>query len=126
MQRRVQQPDGDGQPLHGGEHTLEVGLLHGQDLLEGRRPLLRGFRQDHLPHGGQAVSGHEHVLRAAESDALCPQLTRLGGVVEGVGVSGFTKGDDVHCRAQHHDSDSVGALSGSGKQSPVLIFGFDG
>ena len=42
--------------------------------------------QDHAAHHGQAVLAQEHVLGAAQADALGPELAGVGRVVTGVGV----------------------------------------
>ena len=49
-------------------------------LLDGR------VGQDHAAHDGQAVLAQEHVLGAAQADALGAERARVGGVVAGVGV----------------------------------------
>ena len=42
------------------------------------RALLLALGHDHLPHLGLAVARHEHVLGAAQADALGAELARLG------------------------------------------------
>ena len=42
--------------------------------------------QDHAPHDGQAVLAEEHVLGAAQADALGAELAGVGGVGAVVGV----------------------------------------
>ena len=46
----------------------------------------RRVGQDHLAHHRQAVGGEEHVLGAAQADALGAELAGVGGVFAGVGV----------------------------------------
>ena len=89
VKRRVKQPDSDGQALHRGEDTLKVILLHRQDLVDGCLTLLRSVRGDHLVHGRQTISTEEHVLGAAQPDALGTQLASLGSVggIVGVGLN---------------------------------------
>ena len=70
MQRRVEEPDGHRQAVHGLEDLHEVGPLGHAERLEGRLLLGRGGGQDHPPHDRQAVLGQEHVLGAAQADAL--------------------------------------------------------
>ena len=43
-------------------------------------------REDHLAHHGQALGGHEHVLGAAQPDALGAELARPARVLGRVGV----------------------------------------
>ena len=86
MQRRVEQPDRDRQPGHRLEDRLEVGLLEREEPVERvAAPGLVG-REDHLLHDGQPLLAEEHVLGAAEPDALRSELAGLRGVVGVVGV----------------------------------------
>ncbi len=63
-----------GQPVHLAEDGLEVAALHRQELRE--RALAAGEvgRQDHLADGVDALGVEEHVLGAAETDALGAEL----------------------------------------------------
>ena len=86
MQRRVEEPDRHRETGHRLEDRLEVPLLHREQQIE-RLPagtLVR--REDHLLHHREALRGHEHVLGAAEADALGTELAGLGGVPGRVGV----------------------------------------
>ena len=86
VQRRIEQPHGDGQPGHDLEQLLEIGALHRQDL--GERGAAPGgvFGEDHLAHGEDALGVEEHVLGAAQADALGAELARLTCIARGVGV----------------------------------------
>ena len=75
-----------GQPVHRLEDLLEVGLLRDAQLLERGGFLLRRVGEDHLAHDREPVGGEEHVLGAAQADALGAERTRVGGVLAGVGV----------------------------------------
>ena len=86
VQRRVEQADRDREAGHRLEDALEVALLHRQQPGERRAARLLGAREDHLAHDRQPVLGHEHVLGAAEADALGAELAGLGGVLGRVGV----------------------------------------
>ena len=86
MQRRVEQPHRDGQAVHGVEDVEEVGLLGGPQPLEGGRLLVGRVGEDHRPHDRQAVLAEEHVLGAAEADALGAEVAGDLGVLAGVGV----------------------------------------
>ena len=70
VEGRVQQADGDGQPVHGPEDLHEVLALHGHELVGPVFPLLRGVGQDHVAHQGQTFRLVEHALGAAQPDAL--------------------------------------------------------
>ena len=86
MQRRVEEAHRDGQAVHGVEDLEEVGLLGRPQLLERGRLLLRGVGEDHRPHDRQAVLAEEHVLGAAQADALGAEVAGDLGVLAGVGV----------------------------------------
>jgi hypothetical protein len=81
VQRRVDQPDDHGQPVHGAEETVEVGTLVRQQGLEALGDDLRVLLvEDHALHVRQAVGLEEHVLGAAQADALGAVLPRAAGV----------------------------------------------
>ena len=86
VQRGVEQADRHGEPDHRLEDPLEVRLLHREDAVERRAAAVDGVREDHLPHHGQPILGHEHVLGAAKADALRAELARLRGVLGRIGV----------------------------------------
>ena len=70
VQRRIEQADRHRQAGHDLEQRLEVGALHRQDL--GERAPAAGLvvGADHLAHGEDAARLEEHVLGAAQADAL--------------------------------------------------------
>ncbi len=85
VQRRVQQPDGDRQPVHGLEELDEVGLLQREKGTECLLALGVGVREDEaLDH--LAPLAEEHVLGAAQADALGAEATGARGVLGVVGV----------------------------------------
>ena len=86
VQRRIEQADGDRQAGHDLEQPDEVLALHRQDLGQRRAPALLVVGQDHLAHRDDAVALEEHVLGAAEADALGAELARLGCVRRRLGV----------------------------------------
>ncbi len=86
VQRRVEQPDRDRQARHRAQDALEVGLLHRQETLERRLAALLVARHDHLADDRQALLRHEHVLGAAEPDALGAEAACALGVLGRVGV----------------------------------------
>jgi hypothetical protein len=91
VQRRVEQADGDRQAFHDREQLDEVGLLEGRDLGQGRAAAGLVVGQDHLAHGGDPGVVEEHVLGAAQADALGAELAGGLGVQRGLGV-----GADLH------------------------------
>ena len=86
VQRRIEQADGHRQAGHDLEQLDEVAALHGQEL--GERPpapvLLVG--EDHLAHGDDAVLVEEHMLGAAEPDAVGAEGARLARIGRRVGI----------------------------------------
>ena len=86
VQRRIEQADGHRQSGHDLEQRLEVGALHGQHL--GERLAAAGLvvGADHLAHGEDAAFLEEHVLGAAEPDALGAELAGLARLARRVGV----------------------------------------
>ena len=86
MERRVEQADRDRQPGHRLEDRLEVGLLEREEPVERVAAALLVAGEDHLLHDGQPLLAEEHVLGAAEADALRAELARLRGVLGVVGV----------------------------------------
>ena len=143
MQRRVQQPHGDGQPLHNGEQLNEVRPLIGQQF--GQRHPAPGFvgGQDHLPHMDDAFGVEEHMFGAAKANALGAEMNggirvlgrfRIGADIEGADVihpfhqlaefTGQFRLDGFHF-AQHNlapravDGDDIAdahGLAGAGKR----------
>ena len=113
VQRRVDQPDDDRQAVHRPEDALEVALLERLELghrgveaadrlgvvvaqrLAGRLPGLGpgglARDEDRVTHDLQSLALAEHVLGAAQPDALRPVAAGLGGLLGLVGV-----GPDPH------------------------------
>ena len=86
VQGRIEQADGDRQSAHDGEERGEVGALHRQELLQGGAAARLVVGEDHLAHGDDAVALEEHVLGAAQADALGAESARRLGVARRVGV----------------------------------------
>ena len=61
---------GHGQAVHRAEDAGEVVALDGQELLEGRAPARLVLGEDHLAHRRDPLVAEEHVLGAAQADAL--------------------------------------------------------
>ena len=91
VQRRVEQTDGDGQPRHHLEQAHKVRALFGQQLGERHATPLLVLGQDHLAHGGNPRRFKEHMLGAAQPDALRAEFARDLGVGGGFGI-----GADLH------------------------------
>ncbi len=81
VKRRIQKPDRHRQPLHDLEQLDEIRPLHRQQLRERGAAGLLVFGQDHLAHGADAGFLEEHVLGAAEADALGAELDRGARIV---------------------------------------------
>ena len=86
MQRRIEQADRDRQALHDLEQLDEVAALHRQDLGERRAARLFLVGEDHLAHGADAVLIEEHVLGAAQPDALGAVFQRGARVRRRIGI----------------------------------------
>ncbi len=89
MQRRVEQADGDRQPLHLAEEAEEVPLLHRQDLGQSALAAFEVFGEDHLAHRHDPLPFEEHVLGAAQADPLGAELA--GDLGESWGVSALVR-----------------------------------
>ena len=85
VQRRVEQAHGDGQAVHRLEDLDEVGALQRQQLVEDDLPLLVALGQDEALDE-LAPLAEEHVLGAAQADALGPEAASAGGIRRVVGV----------------------------------------
>ena len=99
VQRRIEQPDGDRQPVHRLEDADEVLALQRQQLLQLGRLLLVGVGQDQ-PLDQLAPLAEEHVLGAAQPDALRAEAAGARGILRVVGV-----------RAHRHAARAVGVAS---------------
>ncbi len=62
---------------HGPEDAGEVVALHRQQLRQRLLAAGRVVRQDHLAHRRDALAAEEHVLGAAQADALGAELIAL-------------------------------------------------
>ncbi len=80
MQRRVEQPDRHRAAVHRLEQAVEIALLQRQQLVERRTArLVVVDLHDHPAHLRLPVGGHEHVLGAAEADALGAEAPARAG-----------------------------------------------
>jgi hypothetical protein len=91
----VEQADRHRPALHDVEQPLEVALLQRGERAERGLAALVGVREDRVDHLLVAVLAEEHVLRAAQADALGAELPRLGGVLGRVGVGAHAEAAQV-------------------------------
>ena len=92
MEWGIEEADGDRGALCGLEHADEVVALVGEEFLEGFGAGFGFFGDDHLAEGGDAVAFEEHVLGAAEADALGTEVSCSCDILGCVGV-----GADLEC-----------------------------
>ena len=84
VERRIEEADGDRQPVHLAEDADEVPRWCGRSFARrSRGPHV--VREDHLAHRTDALLVEEHVLGAAEADALGAERARSARRA-GVGV----------------------------------------
>ncbi len=86
VERRIEKADRHRPAFHGLEDPDEILALVGQDLRERGPALLDGLGHDHLAHRLDALRIEEHVLGAAEPDALGAEHHRLVRVLGPVRV----------------------------------------
>ena len=86
VQRGIKQAHRHGVSFHHLEEALEVAALDGQQLRQRHAAARLVVGQDHLAHGLDAVALEEHVLRAAQADALRTERERLLGILRRIGV----------------------------------------
>ena len=91
MQRRIQEADRDRSTLHGLVQALEVALLERDQLVQGSFSLLSGIGEDHLADLRDTVRVEEHVLGSGQTDALCAEADRIGGVCRGICIRADVK-----------------------------------
>ena len=95
MQRRVEQPDRDGQPVHdASSSSTKSARCSGSSASSAAVARLVGVGEDH-PLDEHAPVAEEHVLGAAQPDALGPEATRPRRVVAGVGVRAHPQAPDA-------------------------------
>ena len=91
VQRRIEQPDRDGQSLHRFEDSFEIAPLNRQQLRQGATPACFVRCHDHLAHQCDAIALEEHVLGAAQPDAFRAELARALGVAWDIGVGAYAE-----------------------------------
>ncbi len=115
VQRRIEQADGHRQALHDAEQLDEIVALHGQDLGQRRAAPLDGLGHDHLAHGDDAAAVEEHMLGAAEPDALGAEAARHAGIVRRLGVGAHLH-PPVLVRPDHQLGEIAGELGLDGRR----------
>ena len=109
VQRRIEQTDRHRQAGHRLEDALEVRLLHRQQLVERGAALVpRRAARIIARTTGRRSLGHEHVLGAAEADALGAELARLRA---SGGVSAFARTPRRRIPSAHASSVSKSPLT---------------
>mmetsp|Transcript_8935 Transcript_8935/g.13331 ORF Transcript_8935/g.13331 Transcript_8935/m.13331 type:complete len:445 (+) Transcript_8935:150-1484(+) len=78
VERRVQETDGDGESGHGIQDAIEGGPLEWKEVRKGALLGLVVLREDHAANFRKVVE--EHVLRAAETNALGTLLPGFHGI----------------------------------------------
>jgi hypothetical protein len=86
MQWRIEKPDGHRQAVHDGEQFDEVGALHRQQLGQRRTSRFLVLGENHLAHRADAILLEEHMLGAAQPDALGAEFDGSLRVRRRVGV----------------------------------------
>ena len=86
VQRRVQQTNRDRKALHFFVKTNEVLLLERKQLIQITLPVFARTSQDHLLHDGDTILGEEHMLGAAQADALRAEASGDPRLVRDVGI----------------------------------------
>ncbi len=115
VQRRVEQADRHRQPVHRLEDLGEVVLLDLAQLVERLGLLLRGGGEDHPPDHRQPIRGEEHVLGAAQPDALGAEAAGVVGVLAGVGVGAHAELALAHRVGPFQDRRELGGRFGRGE-----------
>ena len=90
-----------GRPAMARKMPIEVLALEGQQLGQVLLALLGGLGHDHVLHVRQPFLLHEHVLGAAEADALGAELPGLAGILGRVGVGAHPQTADLVGPAEH-------------------------
>ena len=86
MQRRIEQPNRDRQPVHRPEDADEVLPLQREQDVVGLLLLHLVVREDHLAHRADTLLAEEHVLCPAQADALRATLAGVRRLVGRVRV----------------------------------------
>jgi hypothetical protein len=110
VQRRIEQPDRHGQPVHRTEDADEVGVLDRAQLVERACAVGGVAGEDQLAHGEDPRGLEEHVFGSAQADALGTERARDRGVVRRVGVGAHR--EPAHAVGPFHQLDERGTEFG--------------
>ncbi len=119
VQWGVEQTDCHSEAIHSLEDSFEIATLHGEKFSESSTSSFFVGCEDHFTHGFDSVAFEEHVLCAAETDALCAKLAGLSGIVRRIGV-GANESLGVFC-SEVHDCSEVAADFGFGSGHQIVI-----
>ena len=101
MQRRIEQANSDWKSVHRFKNANEVLALQWQKRIE-RLLLLLVAVGENQSFNVLLTLAEEHVLGAAQSDALSPHPASAGSIVGGVGIGTHTK--STHCVGTRDES----------------------
>ena len=101
VQGRIDGADGDRALAHGHEDAFEILALQRQELGERLPAAVHVLGEDHLAHRADLALTEEHVLGAAEADALGAEGNRVGGLIGLIGVGADV--DLAHAVGPLHD-----------------------
>ena len=90
-----------GRPAMASKMPSKSSCWSGSSSASADAAIFGGVGHDHRPHLGLAILGHEHVLGAAQADALGAKLARAGGILGGVGVGTHAEAADLIGPLQH-------------------------
>src|SRR5450432_2301226 len=107
MERRVDEPDDHRLAAHCAEEAVEIAPLHGEELGENRRALLRAPREDQLLHQWEPGGLKKHVLRAAEADSFGAERASALGIAWIVGVGPHLQRADTVRPTEELDEERV-------------------
>ena len=109
VQRRIERADHHREAVHGFEQAGEIGALHGQQLQQRFAPRLLIARQNHGLHVRNAVLGEEHVLGAAQADALGAEFRAGLRVARNIGVGAHAEGAAEFVGPAHEGGEHAGS-----------------
>ena len=112
VQRGIERPDGDRAAGHRLEDPVEVLALQRQQLGQRRAAVGLVLGDDHLAHRADFILAEEHVLGAAQADALGAEGDRRRGLVGLVGVG-------AHAQLAGARRPSSSAWRRSGRPAPA-------
>ena len=122
VQGGVNEADDHGQTVHGAEQAFKVVALEGEQFFDSFVLLHAVLRHNHLLHGRQALRLKEHMLRAAEANALRSIFTGAGGVVRVVCVGPHAQGAEFVGPTEQFEQIGVFDVGNDGLESTQVHF----